>query len=530
MRRKGTATAAVKRPFLTSIGPTGYRLDDSAVLVKGNNADLLGAARSRLLSTGKTAELWIYFDRVASGTAFSIRRLGVRMNAIFRHPLRRDKRREYRRCHVPFEKTYPIGPIRSAAEMPGNAILSSERGEWVGHGEANFLNEKSETYPIGPIRSAAEVPGNAILSSERGEWVGHGKSKFLNENLEPAQAPVKGLDRYVASLKNVTLIGGTRYLITEDGQLLHDEEAAHSSSDVSIKYARASRAPGGMIHLSVKQKPHASIPAGVHLMAEGDVNYFHFIVEILPRLKCIGAIDGSKSYPLLITRGLHENLLTALAIVNEGGREIIELEPDVLYHVDHLIYPSDTASILNIYVRPATKEEVTLSIACLRSVRDQVLTKVRNPSSMRQNRRLYVRRGKKMRALANEAEIEEMLIDQGFETVAIEDLSFRVQAKLFAEADIVVMPTGAAVTNVMWCRPEARILILTSDHPAIQHNIWQLLSEVSGSELAFLRGPRANKVVGLYGVHDDFEIDVNALRSAVESPKATSAATEFRVA
>ena len=59
--------------------------------------------------------------------------------------------------------------------------------------------------------------------------------------------------------------------------------------------------------------------------------------------------------------------------------------------------------------------------------------------------------------------------------IGIEDLSFRVQVKLFAEADFIIMPTGAAVTNSMWCRRGTQIIVLTSDHPAIQHNIWQIV-------------------------------------------------------
>ncbi len=369
-----------------------------------------------------------------------------------------------------------------------------------------------------------------MLYRESGEWVGHREIELYNECLDPPQGPVKALDRYVASLRNVIVIGGTRFVITVDGRLLHDEEAAHSGDDVSIKYAQASRVPGKLIRIDVKPRSDKSFVVGVHLMAESDINYFHFIVEILPRLKLLDFLEDYKTFPLLITKGLHENLLTLLSVVNDGGREIIELEPDVPYHVNHLIYPSDTASILNIYGRLATKVEGTLSIVGLRRVREVVLAKADKPLLGRRRRQLYIRRGKKTRALVNEAAIEEMLIDQGFETVAIDDLSFWVQVKLFAASDIIVMPTGAAVTNVIWCMPGTRVLILTSDHPAMQHNIWQLLSEVSEAEVTFMRGPRANKVVGLYGVHDDFEIDVNALRSAVGSPKAMSAETGFRVA
>ena len=78
-----------------------------------------------------------------------------------------------------------------------------------------------------------------MIYRETGEPIEHRAIKFLNEDLPPDQSSVKALDRYVALLRNVTVIGGTRYLLTSDGRILHDEEANHSSRDVTIRYARA---------------------------------------------------------------------------------------------------------------------------------------------------------------------------------------------------------------------------------------------------------------------------------------------------
>ena len=463
------------------------------------------------MSRDKTGDIRSHYSRASDRMELAIKRLVVKLNALRRHPLDREKRREFRRSQFKFESTRAIESVHGA----------------LAESELKSL-DKDFRSSICSIRGAADTYGNAIISRETGEWIGHKELKFLNEVLPTTKSCVKALDRYVAYLRNVTVIGGTRYLLTDDGRILHDEEAIHSSSDVTIKYARARRVDENMIQISVKPRSEISIPAGVHLMVEGDTNYFHFVVEILPRLMLVDSLSEYGGMPLLITGGLHENLLTALATVNDTGREIIELEPDVPYQVEDLIYPSDTARILNIYGRRATKGEGTLSVDWLRRVRASVIARVEGSGTAPGHRRLYVRRGKKMRALVNEAAIEEMLIDERFEIVDLDDLSFRVQVKLFAAADLVVMPTGAAVTNVMWCKPGAQIMILTSDHPAIQHNIWQLLCEASESELTIMRGPRANKLMGEYGVHDDFEIDVDVLRSAVQSPSALQASDGVR--
>ena len=422
-------------------------------------------------------------------------------NAFRRHPFNAEKRREFYRTRLTFESTRAIESVR-------NAFIDSQIEP-----DIDVMSSVTSTW------RATETTDSAILFAEKGEWIGHKQVKFLNEGRLPEEPCVKALDRYVVSVRNITVIGGTRYLLTEDGRVLHDEEARYSSIDVSLKYPRAERIGNNAIKVTIRPKSRQIISAGIHIMGEGDTNYFHFIVEILPRFLMAASLRDCMNCPLLITAGLHENMLAALAIVNDTGRDVIELEPDVPYHVKNLIYPSDTASILNIYGRLAKKEEGTLSVDWLRRVRAPILASVQSSIPSRRRRRLYVRRGKKIRALLNEFEIEEMLVKLGFEILALEELSFRVQVILFAEAEMIVMPTGAAVTNVLWCEPGVNVLILTSDHPAIQHSIWQLLCEVSESELVIVRGPRVNKLLGEYGVHDDFEIDADLLRSAVQNPE-----------
>lgn len=74
-------------------------------------------------------------------------------------------------------------------------------------------------------------------------------------------------------------------------------------------------------------------------------------------------------------------------------------------------------------------------------------------------KRLYLsREGAGIRRVTNEPDILEMLSRYGFESVEPGGIPFCRQAELFQSADIVVAPHGAALANLMFCRPGTCIL------------------------------------------------------------------------
>jgi len=74
-------------------------------------------------------------------------------------------------------------------------------------------------------------------------------------------------------------------------------------------------------------------------------------------------------------------------------------------------------------------------------------------------KRLYISRGgAAVRRVTNEPEIMAMLSRYGFESVEPSVIPFGQQAELFRSADIIVAPHGAALANLMFCRPGTCVL------------------------------------------------------------------------
>ncbi len=82
-------------------------------------------------------------------------------------------------------------------------------------------------------------------------------------------------------------------------------------------------------------------------------------------------------------------------------------------------------------------------------------------------RRLFLtRRTAATRHIVNEPELFELCAARGFEMAEPEKLPLIDQTKLFAEAAMVIGPKGAALTNCMFCGPNAKTMVLTpSDFP-----------------------------------------------------------------
>ncbi|MDA7714076.1 glycosyltransferase family 61 protein [Candidatus Pelagibacter sp.] len=69
--------------------------------------------------------------------------------------------------------------------------------------------------------------------------------------------------------------------------------------------------------------------------------------------------------------------------------------------------------------------------------------------------------------IKNNDEIINTLSKKGFTTYKVEDLSFEEQIFLFNDASIIVGAHGAAFTNIIFCKPETKIIeIIPTSHPS----------------------------------------------------------------
>lgn len=324
---------------------------------------------------------------------------------------------------------------------------------------------------------------------------------------------------YIAELKDVRVLPGSRILVNSAGHALSDEiEFGFRVFGLRPKL-RNMEITGGP-DLNFESSPHEPIliPAGIHLTGEHEANYFHWIVEVLPRLFLCEKMLTDKQVPVLVSGGLHENLHALLNIIRSPARPVLTLQKGCCYSVARLIYPSDLTRILDTYDRAPGKDTTYLPVALLRAMKTEIKSSIKAGTS-NFGKGIYIKRNSSYRRLLNESEIEKLLAGQGFVTVDTGELSIEEQIGVFAHCELIVGPSGAAMTNMLWCRPGTRVVILHSDHPFKKYPYWDALARACELRITYLAGARAHNITGMFEVHDDFRINPEELRQLVTAQR-----------
>ncbi|MEI4471522.1 glycosyltransferase family 61 protein [Frigidibacter sp. MR17.24] len=98
----------------------------------------------------------------------------------------------------------------------------------------------------------------------------------------------------------------------------------------------------------------------------------------------------------------------------------------------------------------------------LPELRARMLARLAPPPARR--RRIYVRRrpGRRDRAVVGEADLIAMLDGLGFETLCFEDHDVTAQAQIVSEAEVLVAPHGAGLTNMLFAREGCLVVELST--------------------------------------------------------------------
>jgi len=325
----------------------------------------------------------------------------------------------------------------------------------------------------------------------------------------PVAYPPRGK---VLCVRGALLVAGTRYVISQTGSLVHDEEAFFfDAPDAAIKYnrARSSKTCRGL-ELRLGARQAAWVECGINVMHEYEANYFHFLAETVPRMLLAEEAEVPISVPLLMTGELHPNIRKIFDCLNFRRRPVIFLEPGTMYRVQEMYYPSDLTSVIDVYEGGENARQSGLDVLRIKQGIELCQKELALQFSSKK-RRIFAGRAGAIRRLLNQPQIESRLVAMGFELVATDGLSLESQIRLFHEAELVVGPTGAQITNIAWCKPGTRVIVLASDHPSHQLYLWELIGRVSGAHVDYLLGPRAYTRNDIYSVHDDYRVDLDQL-------------------
>lgn len=317
---------------------------------------------------------------------------------------------------------------------------------------------------------------------------------------------------YVAILNKGLIYGGTNLTLMEDVVICHDlfdcerdytSEELHGRTLIDTKRKR--------IRWLLHDETPVSVPVAASFVDVCASNYAHWLTEVLPRIAVFCAEKQFYDVPIVVNDGLHKNIIDSLFLFAGNEHEIIFLPVGRALSVDKL-YLTSVAGYVPFERRSkefADHSHGVFSPRAFELIRNQVATFVEKLSEKSLPKKIYLRRNSGARKVTNSAELEALLVTQGYVIVDPEKLNFLTQVQLFSNAKIIVGSSGAAIANMIFCPFNTEIYIFISKNPDTSYWYWQNMARTSGKDVKYFLGDVTEK--SNMGIHNDFIISSDEL-------------------
>ena len=191
-------------------------------------------------------------------------------------------------------------------------------------------------------------------------------------------------------------------------------------------------------------------------------NYFHWMFECLPRLRFLR--EANIRYDWIYACHNQRFQREAFAHLGLPAEKIIDTATTPFLHAERLVLP-----------RRVDKFEAWI----VPWLRETLLSLGQGASGAQQTRRIYIsRRQASSRGVANDAELLALLEAHGFTVVRLEEFSLAEQIALFRQAEAIVAPHGAGLTNLAFSEPGALVVELIAQ--GYDSNLYQKLAQARG--------------------------------------------------
>ena len=263
--------------------------------------------------------------------------------------------------------------------------------------------------------------------------------------------------------------------------------------------------------VNLKELSDEVIPEGILLAGRSDANWYHWLIEYLPRVLMIDP-ELSTQIPLLVTSRTPASGLAALRAITD--RPLVTIDPDLLQRVGVLHVVAPPVQVLDT-TRVPWSEGLSFNPEPLRLLRsawgltDEPITG---------GRKVFLSRKSAHRGLLNEAELVDLAVANGLEIVEPGTMTFRDQLELFSSSSLVAGASGAVMANYLMMSRGSRVIALTSE-ALTEFVLPAAIAAVADVEFAYVSGPTsatlAESKTRNDWMHSDFSIDPPAFAAAL---------------
>ena len=295
--------------------------------------------------------------------------------------------------------------------------------------------------------------------------------------------------------------GGHRLLVTAlaDGKVIGDLQLVATSDDVVIGDMQSVFGRDMVKNHHALRRRRFRLPkyrSGTALLlgASNSDNYYHWLIDSLPRWRMLQAA-GWKDFDFVLLHSrscaFQDETLDWLGV---PATRRLHCSKNFVHQFERLVVPA----------MPFARKTVPAWVApWLRSLVP--------PTSAGAEKIFLSRRGAPGRQVTNEAELQLALEARGFVTLQPEKYCVLEQAQRLAGARWIVAPHGAALANMVFAPPGARVIEFF--HPRHKNRCYENLAAASGHRYASLDG-QANESAEASRLQ--YSVDIPAVIAALE--------------
>ncbi len=346
----------------------------------------------------------------------------------------------------------------------------------------------SETAPREP-GAVTLHPGGPAEILERGPAQGQPPQHWVFERGRHAEIPA----RYVLDVRDGRLVGDYGATVTPGGILDYQTSGYFGLSGwrehplfLSPRLPEVEHVDGTVLSLTTRGTV---------------VNYYHFLYDAVARYGIFEeTLPGEK--------------VDAIVVPHQSGyqRQILEL-----------------AGITGTFIQPRADRTIRADRLLVPSTPNQDLDAPRSATEWLRKRlppsgrkgtpaRLYLSRGQQPggRRYLQEPELWPRLEAQGFVMLDPGTLTVQEQIDVFHNAEVIIAPHGAALTNITWSRPGVRVLEMFAGS-YVHLGLWTIAEAIGGMHYRYLVGagslPEGKEPTGIV---DDIDIPVDVVEGVLE--------------
>lgn len=250
------------------------------------------------------------------------------------------------------------------------------------------------------------------------------------------------------------------------------------------------------------------------LGGNGCFNYYHWLVEIIPRLLLVDndvfkkyAIDyivcDSSVRDIVSYRRLLEIVLNSRGITTP----IFYIEKNCNLYAESVFYINSANNVVfNTKNILSSVEYSFFSIPILKDLREILMKSI--PSKKVKKSKIFLARKKSQLRSYNQEEIIEYLGTQGFEAVYLDDLALEEQILLFNQADFIIGPSGAAWSNIIFCKKGCKAISWLSAEMS-EFSVFSSLAKIFDCDMNFFI---IDQVDNFDNIHSNYMVDLSKLK------------------